>query len=246
LVTKQNWKALLIEGDPTAFAVMKDNYSANSDVVCLNSFVSFEGENTFDILLAKNNVPKEFDLFILDIDGNEYHVWESIKMFKPRVIVVEFNPTIPNEINFVQPRDMSVQQGSSLRAIVRIGEQLGYRVVAVTNVNAFFVREDIAQAFRHLDNSLNIIRADNPFETKLFQLYDGTLKISGNQKLVWHKLQIDEEKLQVLPKSRRVYLNGINSNDSIRKLKYVVRKIPIVYPFILLLRKIPFFRNLMH
>ncbi len=73
-------------------------------------------------------------------------------------------------------------------------------------------------------------------KTKLFQLYDGTLKISGNNKLIWHKLPIDEDKLQVLPKRKRVYPAMISPNPIIRALKYVARKLPM-YNFIQSIRK---------
>lgn len=243
LVFKHGWGALLIEGDPTAFEELQKNYETSVKTTCLNNFVSFEGENTFDNIFQKNDVPKNFDLFILDIDGNEYHVWETIKEYKPRVVAVEFNPTIPNDVDFVQPRDMSIQQGSSLKSITSLGDSLGYRLVALTDFNAFFVLKSCARPFMHLDNTLDLIRSKNEYETKIFQLYDGTIKLSGHKRLIWHKFDIDEQKVQVLPKNKRIYLNGISSSGFVRKLKYRVRKIPIIYPIILNLRKISFFRN---
>jgi hypothetical protein len=243
IVSKQQWGGLLIEGDPTIYETLKRNYGPFPSAKCINSFISFTGKTSFDEIFKVYQVPKDFDLFILDIDGNEFHVWEAIKEFKPRVVVVEFNQSIPNEVDFVQPKDMSIQQGSSLRALARLGGTLGYRLVAVTDINAFFVEKNNAKPFESFNNSLDTIRPHNPYETKLFQLYDGTLKISGNRELLWHRLEIDEEKLQVLPRSKRVYMNGINSNDFIRKVKYRARKSPF-YPLIKKVRRVPFFKKI--
>ncbi len=237
LITEEGWSSLLIEADITAFERLRENYKRNAKVTCLNRFVSFEGRTSFDAIFVEQDVPVDFDLFVLDIDGNEYHVWDAMTKYRPRVVMVEFNQTIPNEIDFVQPRDMSVQQGSSLRAFVRLGETKKYRRVALTAINAFFVRDDQADPFRQLDNSLDVLRPYNQYETKIFQLYDGTLKLAGLQTLIWHKLPIIESAVQVLPKHKRKFEYRVASHASVRKIKHLVRRSPI-YPILKKVRKL--------
>lgn len=41
--------------------------------------------------------------------------------------------------------------------------------------------------------------------TAIYQLYDGTLKLWGCKKMLWHRLAIDERKLQMLPEDRRSF-----------------------------------------
>lgn len=243
LIAEMGWSGLLIEADLTAFEKLTNNYKDYSKAKCANRFVSFEEDNTFDAIFKEYDVPQDFDLFVLDIDGNEYHVWEAMTAFRPRVMVVEFNPTVPNSVSFVQPKDMSIQQGSSLRALKELGERKGYQIVALTDYNVFFVRKDDTEPFSCLSSDLDVLRPDNPFETKLFQLYDGTLKIAGNKNLVWHQKPIDEEKLQVLPRSQRIFLNGLNSNQAVRNLKHIVRKTPI-YSVVKFVRKNPLIRRI--
>jgi hypothetical protein len=243
LTINHDWKALLIEGDETPFEKLVQNYKENASVNCVNAFITFTGETALDGLFEKFNVPQVPDLFVLDIDGNEYHVWEALTKFSPRVMVVEFNPTIPNDVEFIQPKDMSVQQGSSLLALTKLATQKGYTLVAVTYVNAFFVKTSEAEPFVQLSGTVDTVRPHNPHETKLFQLYDGTLKISGNTQLLWHKKPIDEEKLQVLSKSERVFLNGINSNAFVRNLKHKARKSSL-YPLIRWARQHPVVRSI--
>jgi len=238
------WSALLIEADGSAFERLSKNYASYEKVQCVNTFISFSGEHTIDILFEKFGVPKDCDLFVLDIDGNEYHIWDSMEKYRPRLMVIEFNPTIPNEVSFVQPRDMRIQQGSSLRALSELAEKKDYMLVALTAMNAFFVRKTDAEAFKGLDNNLEKLRPTNLYETKLYQLYDGTLKISGNKKLIWNKLMIEEDMIQVLPKNKRFFSNGVSHKAWVRSIKHKLRNTSI-YPLIRKIRKINFFRRIM-
>ncbi len=51
-------------------------------------------ENIND-LFKKYNVPEEFDLLSIDIDYNTYWVWKALEGYKPRVVVIEYNSSIP-------------------------------------------------------------------------------------------------------------------------------------------------------
>lgn len=226
LVQECGWSGVLIEADPTYFERLAEEYKHTPQAHCVQAFVSFEGEKALDSLFAKTPMPRVFDLFSLDVDGNEYHLWESLEQYRPRVMVVEFNPSIPNDVSFVQPRDMSVYQGSSLCAFVALGKEKGYELVATNETNAFFVSKELFSLFGITDNSIDALHTDRQFETKLFQLYDGTLVLAGNDRLIWHNVQIDPERLQVLPRRRRVYPARISPHSTTRSLKYWVRKLP--------------------
>lgn len=226
LVKELGWSAVLIEADQTYFERLQREYTGFNRAHCVNAFVSFEGEQSLDTLFARTPLPRSFDLFSLDIDGNEYHLWESLSEYRPRVMVVEFNQTIPNEVSFIQPRNMGIFQGSSLRAFIELGKRKGYELVATNEANAFFVLKELFPKFNIVDNSIETLRTDHRFETKLFQLYDGTLCISGYDRLLWHKLPIDLEKLQMLPKGSRRYPAHIDESSSLRRFKYWVRKLP--------------------
>ena len=236
LIKKRGWSGVLIEADKTQFERLEKEYAVCDTAHCVNAFVSFEGAQALDAIFARTPLPRTFDLFSLDIDGNDYHLWESLKEYQPRVMVVEFNPSIPNTIAFVQPRDMRVFQGSSLRSFVELGKQKGYELVAANEVNAFFVLRDIFPKFGISDNSIDALHTDTQFQTQFFQLYDGTLRIAGNSRLIWHNRPIDIKKLQVLGSSARRYPARISSGGGVRQLKYYIRKLP-VYPALMRLKK---------
>ena len=179
------------------------------------------------MIFARTPLPRTFDLFSLDIDGNEYHLWDSLSEYRPRVMVIEFNPSIPNDVLFVQPRDMAVLQGSSLRALVELGNRKGYELVATNEINAFFVLKELFTKFGIPDNSIDVLHTNHKYETKLFQLYDGTLRISGYDRLLWHNVSIDIEKLQVLPFRKRRYPFRADASKGVRSFKYWARKFPL-------------------
>jgi hypothetical protein len=231
LVKEREWSGVLIEADQTYFEKLQQEYVGLNTVHCVNAFVSFEGSDSLDHIFARTPLPKTFDLFSLDIDGNEYHLWDSLTEYRPRVMVVEFNPSIPNDVVFVQPRDMKVFQGSSLRALIELGKRKGYELVAANEVNAFFVVKELFPKFGIVDNSIDARHTDHQYETKLFQLYDGTLRIAGYDRLLWHNRPLDIEKMQVLSPRARRYPAHIDESGGVRTVKYWVRKSPF-YPLL--------------
>jgi hypothetical protein len=236
LITNEGWSGVLIEADKTYFEKLVEVYKDIPRAHCINEFVSFEGENRLDSLFARTPLPKNFDLLSVDIDGNDYHVWESLGDYKPRVVVIEFNPTIPNDICFVQPRDMNVQQGSSLLALMLLAKEKGYELVEVVGTNAFFVEASLLPQLGLTETSLDALHPETEYYTRLFQLYDGTLVLDGYKELMWHRLPITDEDIQVLPKGKRIYPAGISAHSPVRSLKYWVRKSP-VYPALTRLKK---------
>ena len=111
-------------------------------------FVTAENINE---LLANYEVPEDFDLFSLDIDGNDYWVWEALK-YQPSVVVIEYNAAIAMSESKTIPDDPAFSwsahgrtsyYGASLLALKRLGERKGYVLVYANGVNVFFVRSSL-------------------------------------------------------------------------------------------------------
>ena len=87
----------------------------------------------------------EIDLLSIDIDYNDYWIWKAVTAVSPRVVVIEYNATLRPPMSLVVPYDPACMWdgtnyfGASLEALVRLGRDKGYRVVACnyTGVNAF-------------------------------------------------------------------------------------------------------------
>jgi hypothetical protein len=103
-------------------------------------------------LLLKANAQPEPDLMILDIDGGDYAVMQSLTAIKPRVIVVEFEKRFRHEHSVFQKNRNEFSQrwqqsGTvSLPAWQKLLEPRGYVLATVGSCgyNAFFVRTDVA------------------------------------------------------------------------------------------------------
>lgn len=139
LWARSGWSAVLLEGEPERAAALAAEVADRDDVVVIAAYVAPDGPQSLDALLASTPIPDEFALLSLDIDGDDFHVWEGLARHRPRVVVVEYNATFPVDLEFVQPRGAYV--GSSALALTRLGEKKGYRVLAVTSSNLLFARE---------------------------------------------------------------------------------------------------------
>jgi hypothetical protein len=203
LITARGYHAVLIESDPSRFAALCAVHPDRSTVHALHRRVGFEGEDRLDRLLAETPVPVDFDLLSIDIDGNDYHVWEAVQVYRPKLVVIEFNPTIPNEVDFVQPRDLTVRQGSSLTALARLAREKGYRLIHATALNGIFVDGRYFERFGLSDDAPSALRTDLSLVTWLFQTYDGRLHLRGHGRLLWHDVPFDHRRLQQVPRPLR-------------------------------------------
>jgi hypothetical protein len=210
LIINKQWKAIQIEADKKLYKKLLQTYNGKTGVICLNKKINFEGKETLDNILSKTPLPCDFDLLSIDIYGNDYHVWDSLEVYRPKVVIIEYNPTIPNDVEFVQPRDMKVNQASSLLSLAKLAQKKWYELVAAVDFSAFFVKAEYYPLFKIKDNSVHLVRKMGEFETKIFQLFDGTLVLTGNTSLIWHALEIDQERIQIVPKFLRKFPGRMN------------------------------------
>jgi hypothetical protein len=205
LIVNKKYSAVLIESDREKFKVLEKNYSQYPGVVTVNRFVGFGNHDHLDMILEDTAIPKEFDFLSIDIDGNDYHVWKAAENYHPKVVCIEFNPTIPTEVNFVQSADQTVTQGCSLSALTELGMNKGYELVSVLPFNAIFVRKEYFPIFEISDNSPGVLRTHTQAITYMFSGYDGRIILRGHRRNDWHNIEISEDAVQILPRFLRKY-----------------------------------------
>ncbi len=220
-----NWKGILIEADQEKFKQLSKLHESN-DNVCYNITVSSQPWSTSSLahILASSNhhpnttgsaptsslsLPNNFDFLCIDVDGTDYWLLYNIlhdTKYRPKVICIEFNPTIPHAMLFIPPRDDSIRQGCSLTALIELTSLFNYQLVETTCYNAFFVYKSLYEKYLRSDIPF-VPDIDNVHEitmgTNLYQLYDGTIKLAGCQKLLWHRLPIREEDVQIIQRKDR-------------------------------------------
>jgi hypothetical protein len=203
LIANQNWAAMMIEADGEKFKELERTYGGNTGVTSVHRFVDFEGANTLDNILAEFGAPRNFGLLSIDIDGNDFYVFESLTNYSPEVVVIEFNPTVPNDVVFVQEKTFEVNHGCSLLALVFLGREKGYELAVCTSTNAIFVKKEKLATIGIKDNF--IFRMYAPMQDgRIFQGYDGSIHVVGMNRLIWKdNMPVSSEDFQVLPKAYR-------------------------------------------
>jgi len=166
-LVQRGWKGVAIEGDTGKYNQLCTNYMGYPNVICKNSYVQASGELSLDNILGKTSIPRYFDVLSIDIDHDDYHVWKELKNYRPKIVVIEYNPyrdpvceQLPGDKEFKpsQNKDILVHvnpermgNGTSFRAMIKLGLSKGYIPVACTG-NLIFVRRDLVDrvSFPHV------------------------------------------------------------------------------------------------
>ncbi len=151
----KDWSGLWIDGSADNVAEINKHFSGKIASKQLKVIQRFIRSENIESIFAENGVPAEPDLLSIDIDRNDYYVWEAITHYKPRVVVIEYNAIMRPGCSFKVAYDGEAvwdgtsHTGASLEALCELGNQKGYRLVGCSyaGVNAFFVREDFATTF---------------------------------------------------------------------------------------------------
>jgi hypothetical protein len=103
--------------------------------------------------LHENGISGDIDLFSLDVDGNDYWLWDKLTAVRPRVVIVEAQTcwgkdravTIPYDPRFNRFDINPEYFGASVPAFIKLGKKKGYRPVACNRYgyNVIFIRQDV-------------------------------------------------------------------------------------------------------
>ena len=145
------WSGVWLDGDEAAVERARRRFSDRIAAGRLSVYREFITAEKIESLFSKVKLPEEFDLLSIDIDRNDYYVWERITHYRPRVVVIEYEGMFAPGMDWVVPyaadavHDGTSRTGASLSALERLARGKGYSLVgcSLTGVNAFFVRDDL-------------------------------------------------------------------------------------------------------
>ena len=212
LIKDKKCKALLLEPDKKKFLELCKNIP-DPNIIKVNTFVEIKGVNSIDNLLEANNFNIDFDFLSIDIDSIDYHIFKSLNKYKPKLICIEFNPTIPNEVEFVQQK-IHTNQGSSSLSLINLAKSKNYFPICATKTNLFFIHGDykefvIGDTIYEINDLIN----DDKIKNFIFYGYDGTIFTSKEVRLPWHNLLIKD--LNILNRFLRKYPRNYNALEKI-------------------------------
>jgi hypothetical protein len=152
----QDWCGLWIDGSDVDHAAQKDVFGWAVEEKRLNAIQSFLTVDNINQVIGDAGIKGDIDLLSIDIDGNDYHLWQAINVVTPRVLVIEYNAYAPPPVRWVMKYDpgyvwdgKSSYFGSSLQSLEDLGRNKGYTLVGcnLSGLNAFFVRSDLTSDY---------------------------------------------------------------------------------------------------
>jgi len=155
-----NWSGTFIDGNSNILNRGKYIYQQYFKTIA-NKF-SFIQEivttQNINNILNSANCPQQPDLLCIDLDGNDYHIWNAIDVISPRVVLAEVQVEkgntefVPLYSTHFELYEDNLPKGASPLSMVQLGNKKGYQLVAANygGYNLFFVREDCMTNLEHL------------------------------------------------------------------------------------------------
>ena len=149
------WRGTFIDGHEPNITKGRAFYERHADTwayppkfVC--AMIARENINQ---LLTEASVPPDIDFMSIDIDGNDYWVWDAISVTTPKVVMIEThiefglrNIVVPYDKDYVYPGRHPDYHGASPVAMERLARRKGYRLVGANRLgfNTIYVRDGLA------------------------------------------------------------------------------------------------------
>jgi hypothetical protein len=149
------WHGLFIDGNPKSIQRGKNFFNKyphpwfyKPKFICAK--VTRENINE---LIEESGYTGEIGLLSIDIDGNDYWIWDAIKVIDPKVVIIEThnefglnNIVVPYDPHYSYPGKHPVYHGASPVAMNKLANKKGYRLVGANELgfNFIFVKNGIA------------------------------------------------------------------------------------------------------
>lgn len=148
----KGWKGIGFEAGNKNIKTIRKNCSSYIESKRLTIRREFVNAENIEPLIKSYADHEKISLLSIDIDSNDYWVWQAITCVTPAVVVIEYNAMFPPAESFTVAYDPervwngTTYSGSSLKALEKLGAEKGYKLVgcSTSGVNAFFVRDDLA------------------------------------------------------------------------------------------------------
>ncbi|MBL4711242.1 MAG: hypothetical protein JKX75_01850 [Gammaproteobacteria bacterium] len=185
LLENDNWSGLVMDGSLKNIEQIKNNpIHWKYDLFAKDVFITKDNINsTIENYIKTYSFDKEIGLLSIDIDGNDYYVWEAIDSINPVIVICEYNSifgnkhsiTVPYDDEFVrtQKHYSNLYFGASIQAFYKLAKSKGYEFIGTNknSVNAFFVKKEYANKYIP---ELITTPEDNVVESKFRESRDET------------------------------------------------------------------------
>jgi hypothetical protein len=149
------WSGLFFEGDARLIKRGRKFYAKiptpyHPKPTYIQAIITRENINE---LITQGGLSGDIELLSIDIDGNDYWVWDAITVIRPKVVIIEThtefgtnNIVVPYDPSYMYPGKHPIYHGASVIAMNKLAEKKGYRLVAASDlgINQVFLRNDLA------------------------------------------------------------------------------------------------------
>jgi hypothetical protein len=152
LLMNDNWRGLILDGSAAYMNTVK-----NQDLYWrydLTAVAAWIDRDNINDLITSAGFSGDIGILSVDIDGNDYWVWEKITAVNPVIVVVEWNSVFGPAHAVSVPYDPAFDRhkahysalfwGASISAFTHLARKKGYVLLGSNTAgnNLFFVRED--------------------------------------------------------------------------------------------------------
>lgn len=169
LLTNRNWRGLVIDGSEKNINFIKgQNLYWQHDLTAVAKFITTENINR---VFQDNNFVGDIGILSIDIDGNDYWIWQAIDVVSPAIVIVEYSAvlgdmypiSVPYQSDFYRfdAHYSGQYAGASIKAFNHLAEQKGYKLIGTnsTGVNAFYIRNDLFPVVASLIENITLYPA---------------------------------------------------------------------------------------
>jgi hypothetical protein len=160
LLLNDHWQGMVLDARESDIQyIREDKIYWQYDLQARCTWITRENINE---LLRDAGFGEDVGLLSIDIDGNDYWIWEAIECVRPLIVIIEYNSlfgmrpiVVPykEDFNRADTHYSNLYYGASLGAMQHLAQKKGYLLLGsnVWGHNAFFVRADIAGEFHGLE-----------------------------------------------------------------------------------------------
>ena len=152
LMMNNNWSGFIMDSSKSKInKIINSEYYWKYDLLAKHAFVTTENINE---LISIPNFDKEIGLLHIDIDGNDYWIWDAINSIEPIILIIEYNSvfgpkrsiTVPYKKDFsrTSAHHSNLYYGASLRSLYDLSRSKNYAFIGCSSSgnNAYFIRKD--------------------------------------------------------------------------------------------------------
>jgi len=152
LMMNNNWSGFVMDGDEGNIQELKSQYYYWK--YDLASQAIFINKNNINDLIATQNFHKDVGILHIDLDGNDYYIWDAINVIEPIIVIVEYNSVFGKDraISTIYDDDFfrtnahfsNLLFGCSIKSLYLLAQTKGYSFIGCNDGgnNAYFIRND--------------------------------------------------------------------------------------------------------